>query len=103
MTAIQAFVARTAGVDLASVALAHIDSSWTYPGGDDYQGLLIEKDLTDEAFSREDEVISWIADAQVIARKRKEPAIRTGAQCGDPFACGFLTIARRRSLGRNTR
>ena len=89
-SAIQAFVARTAGVDLASVALAHIDSSWIYPGSDDYQGLLVEKDLTDEAFSREDDVISWIADAQVIARKRKEPAIRTGAQCGAPYACGFL-------------
>jgi hypothetical protein len=30
--AIQAFVAREAGVPLLSVALAHIDSSWVYPG-----------------------------------------------------------------------
>ena len=89
-TAIQAFVARTAGVDLDAVALAHIDSSWVYPGGDDYQGLLVENDLTDEAFSREDEVRGWIADAQVIAGKRKEPAICTGAHCNDPYECGFF-------------
>jgi hypothetical protein len=88
--AIQAFVARTAGVPLASIALAHIDSEWVYPGGRDYQGLLIENDLTIEAFGREAEVKTWIADAQVIARKRSEPAIGTGRHCSDPYECGFL-------------
>lgn len=88
--AIQAFVARSAGVQLASVALAHIDSQWVYPGGGDYAGLLIEEDLTAEAFSREAEVKSWIKGAQTIAAKRKEPAITTGAQCVKPYACGFI-------------
>jgi CRISPR/Cas system-associated exonuclease Cas4 (RecB family) len=54
--AIQAYVARASGVKLDSVALAHIDSQWVYPGGGDYQGLLKEVDLTDEAFGREEEV-----------------------------------------------
>lgn len=90
-TAIQAFVARNAGVPLTSVALAHIDNTWVYPGGDDYQGLLVENDLTAEAFAREDEVKGWIAGAQAVARKRKEPAICTGRQCSDPYECGFLT------------
>lgn len=89
-TAIQAYVAKAAGVPLTSVALAHIDSSWAYPGGDDYQGLLVENDLTAESFSRESEVKSWIADAQNVARKLKEPVIRTGQQCNDPYECGFL-------------
>ena len=38
--AVQAYVARASGVPLASVSLAHVDSSWVYPGGGDYQGLL---------------------------------------------------------------
>jgi hypothetical protein len=88
--AIQAFVARSAGVPVASVALAHIDTNWVYPGGEDYQGLLVENDLTAEAFSRENEVKDWIADAQAVARKRIEPAICTGRRCGEPYACGFL-------------
>ena len=88
--AVQAFVARTAGVPLASIALAHIDSKWFYPGGDDYQGLFAEHDLTDEAVGREDEVKAWIADAQKIAAKRNEPALSTGAHCGDPYECGFI-------------
>ena len=38
--AVQAFVVQSAGVALKSVALAHIDSSWVYPGNEDYRGLL---------------------------------------------------------------
>ena len=88
--AIQSFIARKAGVPLAGIALAHIDKNWVYPGKNDYQGLLVENDLTEEAFARGPEVETWIAEAQTIARKRKEPAITTGPQCSTPFACGFL-------------
>jgi hypothetical protein len=88
--AVQAFVARSSGVPLASVALAHIDSTWVYPGGDNYQGLLLENDLTSETFGREAEVKAWIADAQAIAAKRGEPELGTGSHCGQPYECGFL-------------
>jgi hypothetical protein len=89
-SAIQAHIARATGVALDSIALAHIDSSWVYPGGDDYQGLLKENDLTEEAFGRGDEVKSWISDAQAIAAKRKEPVLAVGKQCWSPYECGFL-------------
>jgi len=88
--AVQAYVARTAGVRLESIAVAHIDSTWVYPGGTSYQGLLKEADLTAEAISREAEVETWIGEAQAIAAKRKEPAAGTGRHCGEPFECGFL-------------
>lgn len=92
--AFQAYVAKSAGVSLASIALAHIDKTWVYPGGDDYSGLLVEQDLTDDAFSREVDVQSWIADAQKIVKRRKAPAVRTGEQCAQPYACGFLPYCR---------
>jgi hypothetical protein len=88
--AIQAFIARAAGVPLASIALAHIDNEWTYPGGGDYEGLLKEEDLTEEAFAREDEVKTWIADAQKVANKRTEPKRCTGRHCAEPYECGFI-------------
>lgn len=87
--AVQAYVARSAGISLASVALAHIDSSWTYPGDGDYCGLLKENNLTAEAFARTNEVESWIAKAQDIAAAELEPAETTGNQCWSPFECGF--------------
>jgi hypothetical protein len=86
--AVQSFVARAAGVPLESIALAHIDSSWVYPGDENYQGLLKEADLTEEAFSREKEVRGWIKEAQGVV-SGVEPEIHTGDQCEIPFTCGF--------------
>jgi len=88
--AVQSFLARASGVPLRSIALAHIDSGWTYPGNGDYQGLLVEEDLTEEAFARADEVRGWIADAQAIAARNETPPITTGDQCWLPYECGFI-------------
>lgn len=87
--AIQAFIARSAGVPLQAIALAHIDSAWVYPGGGDYSGLLVEVDLSAEAFSRSAEVQGWIKEAQSVSAMPAEPAIATGAHCDAPYACGF--------------
>lgn len=88
--AIQSFIARQAGLPLASVALAHINKEFVYGGKGDYDGLFVENDLTAEAFSRTDEVRAWIAAAQLTARKRTEPTIRFGAHCTDPYTCAFI-------------
>lgn len=87
--AVQAFVARAAGVPLTSIALAHINSKWVYPGGGDYQGLLVENDLTEEAFARGAEVQRWIDEAQSAVAQATAPAINIGPHCHDPYACGF--------------
>ncbi len=88
--AVQALLARSSGVPLASIALAHIDNSWVYPGDGDYSGLLIESDLTDDAFDRAEEVRGWIAQAQKVVARKTEPRISTGMHCNDPYACGFF-------------
>lgn len=88
--AIQSFIAKSAGVPLFGIALAHIDSQWVYPGGGDYRGLLVEEDLTDEAFSRGAEVGAWIAEAQAVVQEPNEPNIQTGKHCEAPYECGFL-------------
>lgn len=93
--AVQAFVAQSAGVPLQSIALAHIDSSWTYPGNEDYSGLLKENDLTEEAFSRTEEVKAWIAQAQSVGAMPTEPVIGVGAHCDAPHACGFYDYCSR--------
>jgi hypothetical protein len=92
--AIQAFVARSAGVPLASISIAHIDSNWVYPGKGNYAVLLKENDLSQEAFSRHDEVERWVEDAQAIVAKSKEPDRSVGGHCSEPFECGFLKYCR---------
>ena len=87
--AIQVFVARSAGLALSSASIACIDSSWTYPGGGAYGGLLGETDVTDQALEREVEVRSWITDAHRVVASKREPKVAVGKHCNDPFECGF--------------
>lgn len=93
--AIQTYIATAAGVPLDSVALAHIDSSWVYPGNQDYRGLLTENDLTEEARSRSAEVKEWIAQANMIAAFSEAPEIECGKHCSTPFECGFFAYCNR--------
>ncbi|AVO47899.1 DUF2779 domain-containing protein [Melaminivora suipulveris] len=87
--ALQAFVARASGLALRTVAVAHVDSGWTYPGGGDYRGLLKQEDLSEEALSRRGEVAEWIAQAQATVQQPDPPPTRPGAHCVAPYACGF--------------
>lgn len=92
--AIQTFIASRAGVSLAGVALAHIDSRWVYPGGGDYRGLMHEVDLTGEVQERLHAVPQWIAQAQAVVAGSEPTAITTGAQCDNPYPCGFYEHCR---------
>ena len=93
--AVQTFIARAAGVSVSSISLACIDSSWTYPGDGDYDGLLVETDLTAEVNARSDEVRGWLADAQKVVARAAEPKIEVGDHCHDPFECGYCTYCNR--------
>ncbi len=92
--AIQHFVATASGCRLDAVALACIDSTWVYAGDDNYDGLLVEHDLTDECERRADEVRDWIADAQRVLEQPDSPQVTTGSHCTSPFECGFLNHCR---------
>jgi len=87
--AVQAYIAERAGVDLAGAAIAHVDTSFVYPGGGDYSGLLVEADLTEEVRSRTAEVEEWFAEAQEVAAMEREPDLETGPHCSVPFDCPF--------------
>ena len=92
--AVQGHIAIASGVNLTFVSLACIDTSWVYPGGGDYSGLLFETDVTKETLARGGEAAEWIAEAQKVAALRKEPDIGTGDHCHEPFECGFCKYCR---------
>ena len=88
--AVQSFLARGMGLDVSVVALAHVDTSWTYPGEGDYRGFLKEADLTEDSMELAGDVSLWLKEAHEIASSTSEPKIETGDQCHSPFDCPFL-------------
>jgi hypothetical protein len=88
--AIQAFVAKEVGIKLTTASVAHIDSTFVYPGDGNYVGLLARVDLTKEVNERHDEVLSWIADARGVLNEQDEPDIKTSKHCYEPYECAFL-------------
>lgn len=88
--AIQAHVVMGAGVDLARTCIAHVDTTWAYPGGDRYEGLLVQVDVSTEIEPFVREVPQWMAQAQSVAAAGQEPDVRMGEHCEKPFTCPFM-------------
>ena len=86
--ATQVWVARNAGVPIASAAIRHIDNSFTLEREGDYSGLLRDTHCLAEARP----VIE--ARGEVVAAARAvltsfEPAHQPGAHCSSPYPCEF--------------
>jgi hypothetical protein len=86
--AIQDWVLRNSGINVTSVSLAHINNQFVYPGDENYEGLLVENDLTDEVRTLEPSVIELIDKART-AVTGPMPEIHVGAQCTKPYDCQF--------------
>jgi CRISPR/Cas system-associated exonuclease Cas4 (RecB family) len=86
--AIQTWVARGAGLDVARIELAHIDNRFVYPGDGDYRGLFAHADMTAAVLPLQEQIPVWIAAAQRDLAG-PIPDIAVGPQCNDPFECEF--------------
>jgi Domain of unknown function(DUF2779) len=88
--AIQYYAATMANLALDSIFIAHIDKTWIYDGDGCYDGLLNTVDVTQEIQERVRCMPIFIERAEATLKRRAAPAIRTGAQCSDPYPCGFF-------------
>jgi len=88
--AIQAWVARGAGLDFQRISLAHIDNRFVYRGDGDYRGLLVEHDITSAVLARQAMVPGWLAAAQTAAAGEQEPDVAPGKRCVTPYECAFM-------------
>ena len=87
--AIQLWVMRESGLPVTRIALAHIDNQFVYPGGGDYDDLLIEHDLTGEAEALKQSVVDLVHEArQAVAGPM--PDVAVGAHCTRPYECQFM-------------
>ena len=87
--AIQSWVFRRAGVPLCGEGIAHINTAFVYPGGNNYDVLLIEQHQSDAVAALQPEVPQWIDAARKTLSRKRQPSIAPGAQCNDPFPCPF--------------
>jgi hypothetical protein len=87
--AIQDWVLRNSGIDVTGVSLAHVNNRFVYPGNGDYDGLLVEHDLTDEVRTLEPTVLELVARAR-DAVTGPRPDVKVGAHCSSPYDCQFM-------------
>ena len=88
--AIQYWVLRNTGLDIRAISLAHVDTEFVYQGGADYQGLLVEEDMTSTALQLQDEVVELISEARV-AVAGTVPEVPVGRHCNSPYECAFIS------------
>jgi hypothetical protein len=86
--AIQDWVLRNSGIDVTRISLAHINNQFIYPGDDDYDGLLVEHDLTDGVRTLEPTVLELVGEARE-AVTGPMPHVDVGTRCSSPYDCQF--------------
>lgn len=84
--AIQAWVLSQSGIKLESAEIQYINTSFVYPGAEDYSGLFTRKVVDAEIHPFEQEVPKWVASARQTL-SGSEPQRRTGKHCHEPFEC----------------
>lgn len=87
--AIQEWVLRNCGINVTRVSLAHINNRFVYPGNGEYEGLLIEHDLTDEVRMLEPTVVDLVGRAR-DAVTGPRPDVNVGVHCSSPYDCQFI-------------
>jgi len=92
--AVQAWVLLKNGIPLASVELAHVDTSFVYQGDGNYHGLLKSVRLDEEISQLLGVVPGWVEQARKDL-SGDEPAIAMGTQCDDPYECPFKAYCTR--------
>jgi hypothetical protein len=93
-TAIQAWCMSQCGFPPDRVFIRLLDRAFVYPGGERYQGLFGDEDVTEAVRAFLPEVPALLELSRDVAAGA-EPQIRTGAHCGQPYGCGFLAHCQR--------
>ncbi|MGI9271240.1 MAG: DUF2779 domain-containing protein [Woeseiaceae bacterium] len=86
--AIQDWVLRNSGINVTSISLAYVNNQFVFQGDGNFDGLLIEDDITEQVRRLEPSVIELLAKAR-DAVTGPMPEVNVGAQCNKPYDCQF--------------
>jgi hypothetical protein len=87
-TAIQYYVAKGGGLDIAGVFLVHLNNQYTRIGDLDLQALFTIDDVTNHTVIRQADIPDQLA-AMHHTLYGEEPQIDIGPYCTDPYECDF--------------
>lgn len=86
--ALQLYVLGGAGLDVAKVAILHIDNTYVRRGDLEVQRLFAVADITDQAREMQPYIPAEIADLRAMLAEGM-PAIDIGPHCSNPYDCDF--------------
>jgi hypothetical protein len=86
--AIQYYVLKGSGLDIASAFLVHIDNKYVHQGSLEVNKLFAKRELTDEVVEMQREVIEELGAIRKTLGGN-EPAIDIGVHCDNPYECNF--------------
>ena len=86
--ALQYYVLKGCGIKVNSVSLCHINNQYVYDGVRiDPKGLLAIAEVTQDALTLQDEVISLLAMLRSILASETPPQAQAPYRCNDPYEC----------------
>jgi hypothetical protein len=86
----QAYVLRRCRVAVDRVLLAHVDSRFVLRQRGDYDGLVIEQDITAEVEAALPEIEDAAARLLGVMASGRRPTVAMGPQCEQPYQCPFI-------------
>lgn len=86
----QALVLEQARIPVARVHIGHVNNQFVLRKRDEYAGLLVEVDVTEQVHRMLPAIRRKAAESVEVIALRSAPDVPTGAHCEAPYPCPFL-------------
>lgn len=87
--AFQTWILCNCGMNVKSVSLMHLNRAYERAGELDLQRLFTRANITDTVMAMQDEVAARVPSLKRVADAADEPTLEIGANCADPYPCGY--------------
>jgi Domain of unknown function(DUF2779) len=89
--AFQALVLQKAGIQAQRVSIGHVNNQFVLANVGDYDGLLVEADVTDEVREYLPTAAVLAEDFGLLMAGAQAPDVDVGPHCYSPYECPFLS------------
>jgi hypothetical protein len=89
--AFQALVLQKAGIQAQRVSIGHVNNQFVLANVGDYDGLLVEADVTDEVTEYLPTAAALAEDFRRVMAGAQAPDVDVGPHCYSPYECPFLS------------